>query len=217
MLQELWRATSVLHFFTYSICHHLSLPIAPCPKAWRADEAQKAILDCTAWPAAGGGRHHPSPSAEQRAALFLAVSHPLGNHFHGRGRPEAEALRITCNSGNSPAKKNKKWAKGCCAHWGARGLGCFASCFPLTYADTWWHFLKQQQLDLCYHMKILLLLFPLWTSAGTEHVNKSQQQPQLAWAYFNLEMLELGNLMWFHWPIFLKNLLKMLADIHIRA
>lgn len=66
-------------------------------------------------------------------------------------------------------------------------------------------------------MKNLLLLFPLWTSAGTEHVNKSQQQPQLTWAYLNIEMLELGNLMYSIDTYFKKKLLKMLADTHIQA
>lgn len=89
-LQEPWRVTSLSHFFIYSICPHLLPQITPCPRAWRADEAQKIFLDCTTWPAAGGGQHLLSPLLEKRAALFLAVSHLLDNHFHGTSRPEAE-------------------------------------------------------------------------------------------------------------------------------
>lgn len=40
--------------------------------------------------------------------------------------------------------------------------------------------------------------FAALSSEPQLELNMNQQQPQLAWAYFNVEMHELGYLMWFH-------------------
>lgn len=87
MLRELCRATSLSHFFICSICRHLSPQITPCPGGlmkhrryfWTVQPDQQPMVAGT--------------SPGKRAALFLAASHPLDNHFHGRSRPEAEDTR----------------------------------------------------------------------------------------------------------------------------
>lgn len=46
------------------------------------------------------------PSPEKRAALILAVSHPLDNHFHGRSRSEAEDTQDYISQWEQPCRKN---------------------------------------------------------------------------------------------------------------
>lgn len=164
MLQKLWRATSLSHFFTCSICHishpkshHVQMPgglMKHRRHFWTVQPDQQPVMASSS-----------SPHQQRKWLLcFWLYCILLIIIFMAEAGQKQRTLRIASNSGNKPAEKI--WAKGCCTDWVAGDLGCIASCFPLTRADTWWHFSKQQQLDLCYHMKNLILLFPLnlsWT------------------------------------------------------
>lgn len=112
MLQETWRAAPLSHFFTCCICHHLShhtpSPLTPNHTVSKGLEGWWSTENIfgLCWPAASGGQHLLSPSLEKRAALILAVSHPLDNHFSGRSSSEAEDTQDYISQWEQPCKKN---------------------------------------------------------------------------------------------------------------
>lgn len=116
-------------------------------------------------------------------------------------------LRNTSNSGINTAERI--WAKGCCSEcqdaWAA--LPAIFLWLMLTLDDTSWNSSN------CW--KIFYCSF-LWTSA--EHMNKSQQQPQLTWGHILMLRCLSSEIYCDSIDTYLKNnLLEMLADIHIQA